>query len=168
MKTTYLFLTFLLLAQWVGADENQRNRIIPEAAEIWVDQSAASGGTGSDSAPFQTLPAGIAAATTGDRVTVKAGLYREIRAIADPSEVGEAASDTHAGAIEARGNHEAGAGQHRIDPLGIAQRPGLAKCAVTDDRNIVGDAEPRFAGKDQSRHALGPKTRSKMWSTCFK
>ena len=45
MKTTYLFLPFLLLAQWVGA-------VVPKAEEIWVDQSAAPGGTGSDSAPF--------------------------------------------------------------------------------------------------------------------
>ena len=74
MKTTYLFLPFLLLAQWVGA-------VVPKAEEIWVDQSAAPGGTGSDSAPFQTITAGIAAATTGDIVTVKAGIYRETIAL---------------------------------------------------------------------------------------
>ena len=51
------------------------------AAEIWVDQSAAPGGTGSSNAPLQTITAGIAAATDGDIVTVKAGIYRETLAL---------------------------------------------------------------------------------------
>jgi hypothetical protein len=47
------------------------------ASEIWVNQNAAAGGTGSSNAPFQTITAGIAAASTGDTVTVRAGVYRE-------------------------------------------------------------------------------------------
>jgi hypothetical protein len=47
------------------------------AAEFWVDQNSAPGGTGSSNAPFQTITAAITAATTGDTVTVRNGTYRE-------------------------------------------------------------------------------------------
>jgi parallel beta-helix repeat protein len=47
------------------------------AAEKWVDQSAAPGGTGSSNAPFQTISAAITAAAIGDTVTVRNGTYRE-------------------------------------------------------------------------------------------
>lgn len=50
---------------------------VSPAAEKWVDQSAAPGGTGSSNAPFQTISAAITASAVGDTVTVRNGIYRE-------------------------------------------------------------------------------------------
>ena len=47
------------------------------AAEWWVDASAAAGGNGSDSAPFQTIEEGRSALSQGDTLWIRNGTYRE-------------------------------------------------------------------------------------------
>lgn len=45
--------------------------------EVWVDQSAKTGGDGSANAPFQTLGQALKTAASGSIITVRAGVYRE-------------------------------------------------------------------------------------------
>jgi MYXO-CTERM domain-containing protein len=48
------------------------------AADLYVDASAAAGGTGSSSAPFQTIGAAVAVLARGDTVWVASGTYPEV------------------------------------------------------------------------------------------
>jgi hypothetical protein len=62
-----------------GASEDFNHNGVPDECEasttFYVDASAAAGGNGSQSAPFQTIGEGILASTSGDTVQVSAGLY---------------------------------------------------------------------------------------------
>ena len=68
MKTS-LFITLMLSICLVTS---------PASAELWVDQAAAAGGDGSAQAPFASINQAVKAARSGDTITVRQGIYREV------------------------------------------------------------------------------------------
>src|SRR5690606_27982402 len=92
----------------------------------------------------------------------------EVAAIGDPGEIGEAAGDADAAAVEPGGDDQLGARDHRGDAVAIVERPGGAEARMADDVDVVVERQRCLAGIGDVAHASGPKTRSKIASTCFK
>jgi hypothetical protein len=61
-----------------------------EAADLFVDASAAAGGDGSQGAPFQQIQAGLSAAEPGDVLHVAPGSYDAIQTVRAGNEAGRA------------------------------------------------------------------------------